>query len=383
MRFLSVEGITGQEEAIGKEVMRALLEAGVPRRAIQFDQAHTRIPLPTQTGNLIVTLPGLRGGRRRVFLTHLDTVALCAGAKPVLQGDRITSEGPTALGGDNRTGVACLVTMAAELIRQGLPHPPLVLLFTVREESGLWGARQVDLADLSYPTEGYNVDGASPAEITVGAVGAVRWDVEIHGRAAHAGVHPERGISATMVAALALEQVYRDGWFGRVDREGQEGTSNVGYFGGADGKAAGEATNIVTDYVRIRGESRSHDMRVALGITKAYREAFRTAAGRVTDHQGRKAHIHFESQRDYFPFRLKTSTSIVQFALGAAKAAGLSPALSVSNGGLDANWMVRRGIPTVTFGAGQRNIHTTEEYVDVPDFLAACRVALALATMKH
>src|SRR5437764_11126131 len=149
LRFLAVEGITGQEKAIGREVVRALEEAGVPRKAIRFDSAHQRIPLPTQTGNLIATLPGTRPGPRLLFTTHLDTVPLCAGAVPVRSGkDRITAQGPTALGGDNRTGVACLVTLAATLLGRRLPHPPLTLLFTVREESGLFGARHVEPADL-------------------------------------------------------------------------------------------------------------------------------------------------------------------------------------------------------------------------------------------
>src|SRR5262249_14621239 len=113
MRFLSVEGVTGQEEAIGREVVQALTEAGVPRDAIRFDRANEQIPLPTQTGNLIVTLPGTRPGPRRLFMTHLDTVPLCAGAKPVRKNGRVVPAGATALGGDNRTGVACLVTLAA------------------------------------------------------------------------------------------------------------------------------------------------------------------------------------------------------------------------------------------------------------------------------
>ena len=82
-----MEGITGEEEAIGREVVQALLEAGVPRRAIRFDRAHKKIPLPTQTGNLIVTLPGMLRGRRRLLMTHLDTVPLCAGARPLRKGD--------------------------------------------------------------------------------------------------------------------------------------------------------------------------------------------------------------------------------------------------------------------------------------------------------
>src|SRR5947209_2575072 len=118
MRFLAVEGVTGREAAIGREVVRALTEAGIPRRAIRFDDAHQRIPLPTETGNLIVTLPGTAPGPRRLFMTHLDTVPLCAGAVPVRKGGRIVSAGHTALGGDNRTGVACLATMLVTLLER-------------------------------------------------------------------------------------------------------------------------------------------------------------------------------------------------------------------------------------------------------------------------
>src|SRR5262249_60999225 len=117
MRFLAVEGITGQEQAIAEEVRRALLEAGVTAEQVRFDRAHEKIPLPTQTGNLIVTLPGTRPGAHRLFLTHLDTVPLAAGARPVQRDGRITPVGNTALGGDNRTGVACLLTLAATLLR--------------------------------------------------------------------------------------------------------------------------------------------------------------------------------------------------------------------------------------------------------------------------
>jgi tripeptide aminopeptidase len=380
MRFLAVEGITGQEQAIAEEVRRALLEAGVAAEQVRFDRAHEKIPLPTQTGNLIVTLPGTRPGARRLFLTHLDTVPLAAGARPVQRDGRISPTGNTALGGDNRTGVACLVTLAATLLRRRLPHPPLTLLFTVREESGLWGARFVDAADLGNSVEGYNVDGANPAELTVGAVGAERWDVEITGRASHAGVHPEQGVSATMVAALALAEVFEGGWFGKVRKDGREGTSNLGTFGGRDGGSAGNATNVVTDYVLIHGESRSHDPSFFQAITQAYEDAFTRAARRVVDHEGRGAAVAFQSRLDYHPFRLADDTPVVQRARAAAQRAGLQPELRVGNGGLDANWLVRHGIPTVTFGAGQRQIHTTQEYVEVQDFLAGCRLALALAT---
>ena len=193
MRFLAVEGITGQEAAIGRAVEAALSEAGVPRAAIRYDTANQRIPLPTQTGNLLVDLPGTKPGPRFLFMTHLDTVPLCAGAKPVRQGERIVPAGKTALGGDNRTGVAALVTLAATLLERKIPHPPLTLLFTVREESGLFGAKYLDPADLGGAVMGFNVDGRLAHDITVGAVGAERWEVEITGKAAHAGVRAGEG----------------------------------------------------------------------------------------------------------------------------------------------------------------------------------------------
>jgi tripeptide aminopeptidase len=380
LRFLAVEGVTGHEKAIGQEVVKALVDAGVPRKAIHFDKAHEQIPVPTETGNLIVTMPGTRPGPRRLFMTHLDTVPLCAGAEPVRKGNRIVPAGKTALGGDNRTGVACLVTMLATLLERNLPHDPMTLLFTVREESGLWGARFADLAELSNPTVGFNVDGSSATTITIGAVGAEHWQAAVSGRAAHAGVHPEYGVSATVVVSLALADVFRHGWFGKVRKDGSEGTSNVGSLGDAAGKSAGQATNVVTDFALVTGESRSHDLKFVRAITAAYRNAFAAAALRVTNVAGKAAKVKFDSRIKYYPFALKPDSPVVCQAVAAAESLGWAPSLRATNGGLDANWLTRNGVPTITFGAGQNNVHTVDEYVDVPEYLHGCQLALALAT---
>ena len=90
--------------------------------------------------------------------------------------------------------------------------------------------------------------------------------------------------------------------------------------------------------------------------------------------------MKFSSRLDYYPFRMKADAPVVRHAEAAARSAGFEPTLKISNGGLDANWLVRHGIPTVTIGAGQNNIHTVEEFVDLPSFLDGCRMALALAT---
>jgi tripeptide aminopeptidase len=383
MRFLAVEGVTGREAAIGRELVAALKEVGVPAKSIRFDEAHRRIPLPTETGNLIVDLPGrgaLANAPRILFMTHMDTVPLCAGAKPKVQGRKVVNTVRTALGGDNRTGCATLVTLAAELAKQKLDHPPITLLFTVREESGLWGARFVDLDDLGRPVMGFNYDGRNANGVVIGAVGADRWEVEIFGRASHAGVAPERGISATMILAQALADVRAGGWFGKVERNTGKGTSNVGPVTGGEGRPAGDATNVVTDYVHVKGESRSHDAKFFKEITAAYKAAFVKAAADVRNSEGRAGRVKFKAATDYYPFLMKETAPVVTRAVATLKSIGLEPMVRTANGGLDANWLNRNGLPTVTFGAGQNEPHTVDEWVDLAEFENACRLAVALAT---
>ncbi len=382
MRFLSVEGVTGREAQIAAAVSEALQKAGVPASAIRFDEVNKRIPVPTETGNLIVDLPGTRPGPRLLFSTHLDTVPLCAGAKPRREGDRIVSDGTTVLGGDNRTGCAILVVLAETLLKHNLPHPPITLLFTVREESGLHGARELDPADLGGAVMCINVDGQDPSDLIVGAVGQENWEVEITGKASHAGVAPERGISATLVGAIALTEAKREGWFGKVVKADGKGTSNVGIFGGKDGKAAGDATNVVTDYAFIKGEARSPTSAFAAAIAEGFGQAFQKAKGDVKDHEGETAALAFTHTPSYPPFNLDESSPVVRRATKAMTMLGLNPNYLFSNGGLDANWLDKHGVPTVTIGAGQAEIHTIKEYVNLPEFATGCRLALLLATIE-
>ncbi len=296
MRFLSVEGVTGKEADIAASVIEALKAVGVSGENIRFDDANERIPLPTETGNLIVDLPGTRPGPRLLFSTHLDTVPLCAGAKPLRDGNRIVSDGTTALGGDARTGVALLVVVAETLIKHSLPHPPITLLFTVREESGLHGARELDPAVLGGPVMCVNVDGQLASDLIIGAVGQENWEAEIVGRASHAEVAPETGISATLVGALALAEAYAAGWFGKIEKSDDRGTSNIGIFGGKDGMAAGDATNVVTDYAFLKGEARSPEPAFAKMIAEGYEAAFEKAKQAVKDRNGETARVTFTTQ---------------------------------------------------------------------------------------
>jgi tripeptide aminopeptidase len=372
LALLAVPGISGRERAVADVLRGRLLEAGCAEKWICEDDVHTRIPGDFEMGNLIVKLPGTVPGERLMFSGHMDTVPLCRGAVPKREGDRIVPEADTALGADNRTACAAMLVLAETLLREKLPHPPLTLIFSVGEEIGLWGAKEVNPDDLGNPVMGFNIDSGDPARVIVGAIGAHRWEVKIRGISAHAGVHPEHGVSAALIAARAVAWIAERGYFGLIQKDGRAGTSNIGVIEG------GEATNQVTDKVLIKGESRSHDPAFLEEITGTIRQCFEEAAASVVSSKGKSGAVEFICHKDYHAFRISEEEPAVARTVSALKALGLEAVPEVTNGGLDANFYNVKGIPTVTLGAGQHNPHTVDEYADVPEYLTACRLLLRI-----
>ena len=199
-------------------------------------------------------------------------------------------------------------------------------------------------------------------------------DVTIEGTPAHAGVAPEQGVSAIAIASLAIASLVEEGWHGLIEKQGKRGTSNVGVI------QAGAATNVVAESAFLRAEARGHDPAFRGRIVKAIEKAFADAAKRVKSASGRTGKVSFDGRLDYEAFRLDDDEPCVVAATAAVRAVGLTPRLEVCNGGLDANWMAANGIPTVTLGCGQTDIHTTQERLDLRAFEHACRIALRLAT---
>ena len=374
MDLLKVPGPSGGEAAVAALVIAKLIKCGCKKSWLRHDDAHKKIGGDYEVGNLIVKLPGTTRGPRRLFSGHMDTVPLCRGAVPVRRGNRIVPRTRTALGGDNRTAVSCLVTIVETLLHEKLPHPPLTFLFTVGEEVGLRGARQVKSSDLGKPAMGFNYDGGDPAAIIIGATGADRWQAEVRGISSHAGVHPEDGVSAVLITSKAISEIAAKGFFGDVRKGKKTGTSNVGPMQG------GEATNQVTDLMVLRGECRSHDAAFLDRITKAYRRSFEAAAASVKNTAGESGSVKFNIARDYHSFEMKSDSPVVRQTQDAVKQLGLEPRLVIANGGLDANWLNRKGIPTVTLGAGQHNAHTLREYADIREYLLGCELGLSLAS---
>jgi tripeptide aminopeptidase len=375
LELLPIPGLSGKESAISSFIVKKLRAAGLPANAIKTDSAHRKSPLGGEHGNLICTLPGTISGERRLLMAHLDTVPLCAGTIAARHNGYIRSGNPqTGLGADNRSGVAATLNALLEILRRKLPHPPLTFVWPVQEEVGLYGARYLDLKPLKNPRLCFNWDGGDANQIRIGATGAYRIKIAIHGIASHAGVHPELGVSATAIAACAVADLHRRGWHGLIKKSGKLGTSNVGVISG------GNATNVVTPLVNLRVEARSHDARFRKTILDEIRGAFDRAAKQVKNARGQGGKVEFEAELHYESFRLPESSPPVLTSARAIRALGMKPELNVANGGLDANWLSARGLPTVTLGAGQEHAHTVDEQLNIKAFYQGCRVALALAT---
>ena len=375
MELMAVPGRSKQEGPIVELIRSKLLEAGVKPSNISTDTSNRRIQSGGEVGNLIVNLPGTKRGPRRLLMAHLDTVPICVGCKPTLDGDIIRSADPTTgLGGDDRAGVAVVLTAALELIRQKKPHPPITLFFAVQEEIGLYGARYVSANKLGSPEFCFNWDGGEPRYATIGATGDYAMEIEIDGLASHAGVHPERGGNAIVIASLAISDLTQNGWHGLIEKGKHRGTSNVGIV------HAGEATNVVTPHLKLKAEARSHDPVFRKKIVDAYQKAFEKAAKSVKSSDGKSGRVTFKADLKYESFRLDSKEPVVTLAKSAIERIGLTPELCVGNGGLDANWMTAHGFPTVTLGCGQRDIHTVSEWLHIPSFLQGCQIGLLLAS---
>lgn len=373
MELLAIPGGSGHETQVAGYIRERLRAAGAPASAITHDKANRRSPAGGEIGNLVYKMPG-SADPRRLLMAHMDTVPICVGAKPVRRGGFIhAADKRTGLGGDDRAGVAVLLSTALSLLASDRPHPPLTFLWTVQEELGLHGAHYVEKSKLGNPKLAFNWDGGPAQKVTIGATGGYRMGITIHGLASHAGGAPERGVSAIAIASLAIAQLVKDGWHGEIRQGVQRGTSNVGVIRG------GEATNVVTDRVELRAEARSHDLKFRQRIVQQIERAFQRAAREVRNVCGEHGRVEIEGRLDYESFRLADDEPCVTAVERAISAVGLEPLRFISNGGLDANWMSAHGIPTATLGCGQMEIHTTSERLDLTAFDHACQIALRLA----
>jgi tripeptide aminopeptidase len=374
-KMMAIPGKSCQEKQVVEFIQARLLEAGIDPKAMLVDSVQKQSPYGGDVGNLIVKLKGTKKGPRRLLMAHVDTVPLCVGSRPVRRGEVIEAkDSHTALGADNRAGASVVLTAILEILRQGLDYPPLTLFWPVQEEIGLLGARHVKLSNLGDPKLCFNWDGGISEAVTIGATGAYDMEIEVEGLASHAGVHPERGISAIAIAGRAIADLAENGWHGLIIKGKNTGTSNIGLI------QAGEATNVVTPHLILRAEARSHDPAFRKTIIGEFQAAFQRAVKATKNDVGKMGSVKFTADLKYESFQLAEKEPVVLAAVNAVKAIGLPAELRISNGGLDANWLSARGLPTVTLGCGQQDVHTVNESLHIERYQNACQIALLLAT---
>jgi tripeptide aminopeptidase len=308
-------------------------------------------------GNVIAS----DGGDNPIMLSaHMDTVEPGRGIEPTVDGERIVSDGTTILGGDCKAGVSAILEALESIKEDGASHVPYEVVLTREEETGLVGARKLDYSKVS-AREAIVFDGEGPASrITSSSPTYVGFDVEVTGRAAHAGIEPEKGLSAIRVAAELISNLPQ----GRLDHDT---TFNVGTIEG------GTVRNAVPETALLKGEFRSTNLEtldsVRLQLTEAINRVRRLFPEAVIDD-----HIH----TDFETYTLTDDDPATQRVKAALRSIGLEPTMEPSGGGTDANIFRLRGISAAVVGMADYNMHTVREYVTIPGLVDAGHLCEAL-----
>ena len=346
---------TKEERQVADVLKARLAELGA---AVSEDNAGEKIG--GNTGNIIANWQGTVSSAPAVmFSAHMDCVEPCAGVEPKLENGIITSAGNTILGADDKAGVVAILEAMRVIKEQNIPHGDIQVVFTIAEEGGLNGSKNIDKAQLR-AAMGFVLDSSgSPGEIIMMAPGQNKIEVLVRGKTAHAGIAPEDGVNAIIVAAKAMAEL-KDG---RIDFET---TANVGNIKG------GGATNIVPEQVTIIAEARSRNMDKLAAQTQHMVETFERVA------TANKAKAEVKVTKAYDPFVLKEEMPVVMVSKQAVRAIGLEPVLKGTGGGSDANFFNLYGIPSVVLGVGMNKVHTTDEFIKEADLYKTGELVISI-----
>lgn len=323
----------------------------------------------TAKGNVIASLPGTIKSAPFILGAHLDTVRPCKGVKAIVKGDRVVSDGTTILGADDRAGDAIILEVLQTLKESKGDYPTVEALFTLCEETGMQGSKNLDVSKLK-GREGLILDNDENNDLTVNAPEAVVITVDIKGVAAHAGVEPEKGISAIEVAAKALSIMK----LGRID------PITVANFGIVNG---GDATNVVMHTLRLVGEARSRNSAKLKKQIQHIKDCFKKAEKAFTKKVGGKTIkpiITIDVQEKYPLLNIPTKSDLIKHIIAVGKRHGVTVKPSSSGGGFDANILFGKGITMPILGIGYRAVHTTAEWLDLKMFNQTADMVLDIVT---
>ena len=352
--LVRIDSPTGSEAACAAYCAEALRDAGC---TVHFDDSAEATG--SDTGNLIAVLPG-SVARTLALSAHLDCVEPCRGVEPVVIDGMVRSTGATILGADDKVGLAAAIEAIRCFAERSDDHPTVKAIFTVQEEIGLHGAKHLSAEDAACDLCLVLDAAGAPGGIVVGAPTHTTFIAEFRGKAAHAGVQPEEGISAIRMAADAIGRME----LGRLD---PGTTANVGSIEG------GGATNVIAARCGLTGECRSLDRERLESVRSAMDFAMRGAAA---EHGGS---VTIDWTLEYEGFSLGKDDPAVQLVSAACIDTGLTPLLYTTGGGSDANVLAAMGVSTIALACGMTGVHSTDERLAVADMNALAELTLAVA----
>jgi tripeptide aminopeptidase len=367
LELVQIDSISRRERDVAERIKQICEEMGA---AVEIDDAGAKVG--GNSGNVIARFPGTIPGAETIMMSaHMDTVVPGEGVKPIVEGDIIRTDGTTVLGGDDKSGCAVIIETIRCLQENNVPHAPIEAVFSICEEVGLLGAKHVDVSKLK-SRYGIVFDSDDPGFLFTRGPSANHMEWKIYGLESHAGVAPEQGISAIKIAAEAIAGMK----LGRID---EETTANVGVIEG------GKATNIVTNYVYLKGEARSLDDEKLEAQTRHMNECFERAASKyevTVDGVTTRGRVEAHVTREYFSMDVPDTSRVVQLVYQAAQRLGHKVETLASGGGCDANIFNKRGIECANFGTGMRAIHTVKEWLDVKDMYQSAEIALEVLKLN-
>lgn len=310
--------------------------------------------------NIVATLPAnIERAPKIFFSAHMDTVEPNPNVKIIIQDGKIHTDGTSILGADDKAGLSTILEALRIVVENDLPHGQIQLLISVCEEVGLLGARALDFA-LVDSDFGFVYDSGPPVgSVIIEAPTHDKLEVRVIGKPAHAGVEPEKGISAIQIAAEAIASMR----LGRID---EETVANIGIIQG------GQMTNIVCPEVYVEAEARSWnpaklDAQIAHMVAELERAA-RKFGGRT----------EIQHERHYEGYRLSETDLPVKVVRTAAQKIGLEAPMRRTGGGSDASVYNARGLPCCVVGTAMQKVHTHEEFVLIDDLVRGVDLTLAI-----
>ena len=287
------------------------------------------------------------------FSAHMDVIEPNENLKVIEEGLIIKTDGTTTLGADDKGGVAAVIEAIRTIKEENIAHRDIFAIFTPAEEIGMLGAKNIDwdkVPSHMQPAKNMIVLDNSGAAGTVAHSAPSRYFVKatFSGKKAHAGIEPEKGISAILMAAEALSNMN----IGRIDELTTSNFSSI---------KSDFPTNVVPDACEFTGEIRSHSEEKIMEIIKEYEKAIKSA----TEKFGGSYKLEYVCE-----FPVLKPLDDLKFAKDFAKIyeeMGIESKLIVIGGGSDSNIFAQKGFNSIILAVGMNNVHTVEEYMALED----------------